>query len=134
MTIKLETIERIKKLRGESMKFASFWANYRKATDAASCDKYEASFTSNDDRFNSFKVSASFTSLTGYYGNSSCSTFMAADSKFIEPYFRKALDALAPQLFSQMARIMDEEAASLKEAAEKEVAALQKLVAELAGA
>lgn len=133
MTIKLETIERIKRLRGEAKNFASFWTTYSKAISEPRCDKYEASFTSNDDRFNSFKVSASFTSLTGYYGNSGCTTFLHADSKFIEPYFRKALDALAPQLFAQMARLMDEEANSLKEAAEKEVAALQKLVAELAG-
>ena len=124
-----KTIDRIKTLRRESAAIGGFHALYAETYASDShCDKKGYGFGM-DGRFAAFTVKASFDSWAGYYGNSSCSTILSVyHRELVEKTFVKAMNLHQKELFATAARLMREEAASLTEAATKEIEALRAML------
>lgn len=128
MTLKTETLERIRSLRTEAHKLATFHEGFAKqyASDSK-CDKKGFGF-GKDNRFAAFKVSTSFDSWTGYYGSSSCCRALSINEKAAE-FIVKAMNVHQKEIFATAARLMREEAATLTDSAAEELAALQQMLA-----
>lgn len=126
-----QTLDRIKSLRSEASNFAGFHDDFAKKYTADShCDKKGFGF-GRDDRFTAFRVSTHFASWRGYYGNSGCSTVMSVrDQKLVETFIVKALNVHQREIFATVARLMREEAATLTDKAEAELARLNAMLAE----
>lgn len=124
-----KTVDRIKTLRREADAIGGFHDLYAtKYAPDTTCDKKGFGFKG-DDRFASFSIKATFSSWAGYYGNSSCSKILSIyDQAIVEGGFVKAVDIHQKQLFATAARLMREEAASLTEAAAKEIDALRSML------
>lgn len=128
-----QTFAKIKSLLSMSEALSGFWDRYWKAVSDPKCDKHEAGFNK-DSRFSGFTVSLSFDSLTGYYGSSSCSTFMRLPSETVAPFITRAINEHCGLIFDTAARLMREEAATLKDKAAAEIAAMQATLDALEGA
>lgn len=131
MNTNTKTIDRIKSLRREANAVGGFHALYAdKYANDSRCDKKGYGFIAGrSDRFVSFNFTATFESHAGYYGNSSCSTILNVyDREAVERAFVKALNIHQKELFATAARLMREEAASLTEKAEEEIASLQAML------
>lgn len=124
MATDAQTFEKIKKLLRHAESLSGFWGRYREKISEQSCDKHRAGFNV-DGRFSGFKVALSFDNLTGYYGNSSCSTLMTLPSEDVAPFITRAINLHCETIFDTAARLMREEAATLKDKAAAEVAAMQ---------
>jgi len=126
--MKTESIQKIKELRRTANGLRTFFEKYHKATEPQSCDKYDAAF-GRDNRFSVFSVATSFDSYTGYYGNSSCSTFSNGISrKEAEEAFVKWINLNMGKMFDGMAEILDADAKALVEAAEQEIEEMRKSI------
>ena len=126
-----KTLDKIKSLRRESVAIGGFHEHYKeKYASDSHCDKKGYGFVNGrSDRFVSFNVIATFESHAGYYGNSSCSTILNVyDRDAVERAFVKAMNLHQKDLFATAARLMQEEASSLTEQAEKELAVLQEML------
>lgn len=126
-----KTLDKIRSLRREAAKIGGFHALYaEKYAPDSHCDKKGFGFNK-DERFSAFKVSVWFDSHAGYYGSSSCSTILSIyDQDSVKSAFIKALNVHQKELFQTMAKLMREEAASLTQAAEAELAVLRSLLDE----
>lgn len=122
-----DSLNMIAALKENAKKIGDFWKNYKEETSRPNVDKYHAAFNK-DDRFTVFKTDVFFSSCTGVYGNSGCSTFMSLDKDIARTHFIKALNKLSPQIFEAMAKSMMEEANGLTEKAEEEIKAMQELL------
>ena len=132
--MKQDNLDKLKALRRFAESAKTFWPRYRKAISNPSCDKHQARFNG-DDRFTVFLLkNLRFCALTGYFGNSGCSTFGGMDSGLAEKYLPEAMTALAPQLFEKMAELAEADAAKLNADAQKELEGLRALVADATGA
>lgn len=129
MAADTKTLEKIKSLRREAAVISGFHALYAlKYAPDSHCDKKGYGFN-HDDRFTAFSVKATFSSHAGYYGSSSCSAILNCyDRDVVERAFVKAMNLHQKELFQTAARLMHEEAASLTDQAEKEIAALQQML------
>lgn len=126
MAINTKTLELIKSLRGEAYKLANFHNLFAtKYASDSSCDKKGFGF-GKDNRFSAFKLTTSFDSWSGYYGNSNCGSILHVCD--VEPYIIKAMNIHQKELFATAARMMREEAAGLTEAATAELEALQEML------
>ncbi|NLS19866.1 hypothetical protein HGP16_25335 [Rhizobium sp. P40RR-XXII] len=125
------TIDRIKALKAGADSFASFHDHYsEKYAVDSHCDKKGYGFN-RDDRFAAFKLTISFDSWAGYYGNSGCSSILSvSDQDIAKKAFIEALNVNQKLIFATMAKLMTVEAESLTAKAKNEIAALQALVAE----
>lgn len=122
-------IEKIKALRSDAERLANLHADYdeRYAADSR-CDKKGFGF-GEDNRFAAFKVSTSFDSYAGYYGNSNCSRILSlADSEAAQVFVRRALNVLQREIFATAAKLMRDEAATMTAAAEGELRAMQEML------
>lgn len=133
--MKVENIEKIKALKAEAAKFGGFHAHFaEKYGRDTSCDKKGYGFNQ-DDRFAAFKMTVSFDSHAGYYGNSSCSTVLSVHNKdIVQKAFIEALNQNQKLIFATMEKLMLAEAEKLVGAAQEEVSALQRLVDEFMSA
>lgn len=126
--MKIEIIERIKRLKKEENSLRNFFSEFDEQTSKSSCDKYGAGFNL-DEKFSNFIVNVSFDSWKGYYGSPSCSragpNLSYDDAK---DYFIKAINKHKALLFSTMADFMEEEASSLHEKAREEINAISALI------
>lgn len=124
-----KTIDTIKALRSEANNFACFHSNYaEKYASDSSCDKKGYGFGT-DDRFSAFEIKTNFSSWKGYYGNSSCGRIMSVyHVDLVKPFLVKALNIHQKEIFSTVARLLREEAASLTDKAQAEVEAIQKML------
>jgi hypothetical protein len=129
MAADTKTLDRIKSLRREAAAIGGFNDLYsEKYAPDSHCDKKGYGFN-RDDRFAAFSVNIFFESHAGYYGNSSCSRILNVyDTDAVKAAFVKALGVHQKELFQTMASLMREEAASLIEQAETEIAALQAML------
>lgn len=129
MGIDISTMDRIKSLRSTAAALDGFHVDYavNYAPDK-NCDKKGYGFN-RDDRFSAFKLSISFDSWRGYYGNSGCSRILSVDSSTASLFIVKALEAHQREIFATAARLMREEAASLTGKASEELAKLQEMLA-----
>lgn len=134
--MELENLEKIRSLNGCAKAFSTYWKEWsEKYVSDPKCDKKHASFTNRDARFTVFRFDVLFSSSIGYYGNSSCSTFSnGIDSKLVQEYFSRALEINKNKLFDDMAKLMQTDAAKLTAEAEKEIASLNSLIAEVKAA
>lgn len=127
--MKQEALEKLKKLNQFARNASTFWDRYMKTVSEPRCDKYEATFNG-DDRFVAFRVkSLFFSTLTGYYGNSGCTTYTKFDEGLANHYFVVAVNRYAKEIFAEMARAAEQDAAKLADEAKREIAALQEAVA-----
>lgn len=126
-----KTIDRIKALKSAATSFATFHTHYsEKYASDSHCDKKGYGFN-RDDRFAAFRMTVSFDSWAGYYGNSSCGSILSvSDSDLVKKAFIEALNINQKLIFATMAKIMTAEAESLTSKAKEEIAALQALVSE----
>jgi len=131
MGMKVENIEKIKALKAEAASFGGFHAHFaEKYGRDTSCDKKGYGFNT-DDRFAAFKLTVSFDSHAGYYGNSSCSTVLNVHHKdIVHKAFVAALNEHQKLIFATMERTMLAEAAKLVDKANEEINALKLLVEE----
>lgn len=131
MTQKYTAIGKIKALRLEAAKFATFHDTYdSKYANDSHCDKKGYGF-GRDDRFSGFFLKTSFDSWAGYYGSSSCGTiFHAYHTDLLNDYLVKALNVHQRELFATVAKLMLDDAAALVSAAEQEILEQQRLLAE----
>lgn len=129
--MKTESIEKIRALKDAAASIGGFHAHYdEKYRLDSHCDKKGYGFNE-DSRFSAFKMTVSFDSWAGYYGNSSCSTILGSyHEDIVKKAFIKALNQNQRLIFATMAKLMTEEAESLTEKAKAEIAALQNLIAE----
>lgn len=122
-----KTLDLIKGLLANSKEFGSFWTRYRQKCLDPKCDKHDANFNI-DHRFSSFSVTLSFDNCVGYYGSSSCSTFMSCERKIAESYLVRAVSFHKETIFKSMAEMMRADADGLTVKAREEIAAMQKMV------
>jgi hypothetical protein len=122
-----KTLDLIRALLTNSKEFGSFWARYRQKTSDPKCDKHDASFNI-DSRFSSFAVQLSFDSYLGYYGSSSCSTFMSCNADLAKKYLVRAINFHNEAIFKSMAEMMRADADGLTVKAREEIAAMQHMV------
>ena len=127
--MRLEKLERVKTLRSQANglrgyfdRFAAYLHEHR------DCDKHLAEFNA-DSRFSTFKVSASFDSCRGFYGNSSCSRAgPCIDQKDAQRYFTEALNIHKAAVFNTMADLMERDAKAMKDDAEAEIQRARELL------
>lgn len=124
MATDAETFTKIKRLLNQADALSGFWGRYRKAISDPQCDKHDAGFNV-DGRFSGFTVSLSFDNLIGRYGSSACSTFMRLPSETVGPFITRAINKHCELIFETAAQLMREEAATLKDKAAAEIAAMQ---------
>ena len=122
-------INEMKALLGFSNSTSNYFENYKKTTSEPSCDKHEARFNG-DSRFTVFtyKGPIQFNALTGYYGNSSCSTFGDLSDDLVKKYLPQALNVLKKDIFRIMGELAGRDAKLISDAAEKELNQLQEMV------
>jgi hypothetical protein len=77
----------------------SKWAKLDKVYSGPGCDKHGFGFNL-DSRFSSFRVEVSLDSWSGYYGNSSCSTFISVCDR------EEAANALVSWLNKNRAQVL----------------------------
>lgn len=129
MATDTQTIDRIKKLRREAAAIGGFHALYdAKYASDSNCDKKGYGFN-RDDRFTAFSIKATFSSWSGYYGNSSCGTILSVyNRELVETAFVRALNIHQKELFATTARLLREEAAGLTDMAAQEITALKAML------
>lgn len=119
-----KTIEEIRTLLRNAKAIEGFHANYRaQYAPDTNCDKKGYGF-GRDHRFAAFKLTVSFDSWAGYYGNSGCGPILRVDGD-VAPYFIKAMNVHQELLLATAARLMREDAATKRSKAEAEIAAMQ---------
>ena len=127
--MRLEKLERVKTLRSQANSLRGYFDRFDAyLKEKPSCDKHGAQFNG-DSRFSNFKVSASFDSWKGYYGNSSCSTAgPGIEQKDAQLYFTEALNIHKAALFDTMADLMTKDAKAMKDEAEAEIQRARELL------
>lgn len=99
----------------------------KKVSENPSIDKYSLNFDG-DARFAVFSVPVTLECYTGYYGNSSCATFMSIDPKLARQALNHYLNKNMKAVLAGMADYMEEKAAKLVDQAEKELADQQAIL------
>lgn len=128
-----ESLDRIMKLKVNAEALQGFHENFKeKYSNDSNCDKKGFGF-GKDSRFSAFKISTSFDSWHGYYGNSSAYSSLSIDEKLM-PFFVKALNILQKDIFKIAAEEMLKEANELMEKAEKEITNIQDQLNKIKGA
>lgn len=123
----MKKLEEIKNLL-RAAKIKDLRDNYMKTLASRSnIDKYDFKF-GGDERFSVFKVPVRLSCYTGYYGNSSCSTFMIIDSELAKEALNHYLNHNVDAVLEGMADYMEEKASSLVAQAEKELAEQQEIL------
>lgn len=132
--INKETIDKLKEIN-DFINFAeNFFKKYEKEIGRNVCDKHSAKFDFGD-RNVSFTVNGTlrFISYTGYYGNSSVSTFGCTDSRLATEFFLEAINNLKKEIFAEMARAAKKKAAKITSTAEKELQEIEALILKFKG-
>lgn len=131
--MKEKALNEIKNLTRFANAAGRFFDSYSKTIENPKCDKHQAQFNG-DSRFTVFKLKTEirFDALTGYYGNSGCSTFSIGgfEQELVDKYFVAALNKLAPEIFAVMAERAKTDASILTDDANAEIAKLQKMIDE----
>lgn len=129
--MRIEHIEKMKSLKSNANALKLFHEMYsQKYESDKNCDKKGYGFNK-DDRFAAFKVTVTFDTWKGYYGNSSCSTILSiTDKDAVTKAFVEAINQNHKLIFATMAKLMLAEAESMAGKAKEELAALQSLIAE----
>ncbi len=122
-----KTLEKVRSLKGAANETRNFWKKYWEIKAVPSNDKIGAGFNQ-DDRFAAFKISLSFDSWCGVYGNSSCGKIFHCDGEIARKHFVAAINKNCELLFKEAAESMMKEAVELHTAATKELADLQSLL------
>ncbi len=99
---------------------------FKKISENSSIDKHDLKFGGSN--FSVFSTTTMLTCYTGYYGNSSCSTFRNIDSKLAGEALNHYLNKNMRTVLAGMADYLDAKAAKLVVAAEKELADQQALL------
>ncbi len=129
--MKADALDKIREYQRTAIGLQTFFEKYKKTTSEPSCDKHHAEFN-DDNRFTVFKQEIFFSGYTGYYGNSSCSTFNnminddAAKEAFVE-----VLNKNKEKIFAEMAEILNQKAKGLTQEAEQEIQIFNELIEEV---
>jgi hypothetical protein len=126
-------IEKVKALRAFATNLRGAVARWsEKYSDRRTYDKQGFGFIYDDGRgLSAFSVpKLAFEAYTGTYGCSSVSRSWSVDGDLARVYFAKALNQHKQAIFDSMAAFAEQEAASLKGAAEAELSQLRVLLDE----
>lgn len=126
--LETKNIEKIKALRAAAQTLRGTYPKYIEKIKDSSCDKHQLSFKNGDSRFTAWKCEVSLTAYTGYYGNSSCSTFGSVDNALVKDALNAFLDSRMKELLEYMAVHIDAQANAIADKARKEIANLQALI------
>jgi len=124
-------IQKIKTLKGDAAKIGGFHDWFAKAfADRKHHDKQGFGFNpSGSSEYYAFKTTVWFYAYAGQYGSSSVySQLSVSDDKAVNAAFVAALNKHQKLIFQTMAEIMEKQAASLRETAESEIAAMQAML------
>lgn len=124
-------IQKIKTLKGDAAKIGGFHEWFAKSfADKQHHDKQNFGFNINhSSEYNAFKTTVWFYAYAGQYGSSSVySQLSVQDRDTVCNAFIKALNKHQKLIFATMAEIMEKQAASLRETAESEIAAMQAML------
>lgn len=120
-TANLKTFETIKKLKQNATSLKNSWSRFLEARSASNCDKHDFSFTNTDTRFASFTAKIYLTSYTGFYGSSSCSTFLHVDNDLATEALSAYLEAHKSTVLDWMGDYLDKKAGKMVSKARKEI-------------
>jgi len=124
-------IQKIKTLKGDAAKIGGFHEWFAKSfADKKHHDKQNFGFNiGHSSEYNSFKTTVWFYAYAGQYGSSSVySQLSVSDDKAVNAAFIAALNKHQKLIFQTMAEIMEKEAASLRNKAESEIAAMRAML------
>lgn len=124
-----QNIDKIKLLNSASKTLSTLVDKYHEKIKEPSCDKYELKF-GGDDRFCVFSAKVFLDCHTGYYGNSSCSTFANVDSKLAQALLDYALNKNMRTILADMAECAKKEASTLEGAAKEELEQMKRMIEE----
>lgn len=122
------TIARIKSLLQQSAVLDGYLGKHAKVIAQPSVDKHAAAFEADNDRFRAFSLRVSFNCHTGQYGSSSCSVDLYVSTEAVAPYFIRAMNIHKKQLFETAARLIREEAMSLRATATAELETIRTML------
>jgi len=129
--MKMENVKKIKELFKLSKHLKNFINNYNRVTSEKSCDKHNFEFRKLDSNFQVFCAEISLMAYTGYYGSSSCSTFLDLNSVDCEKYLIKYLNDNKQELLNAMAEMAESDALKMKNDARLELDSAYTLLNEL---
>ena len=122
-----QNIDKIKLLNSAAKTLLTLVDKYHDKIKEPSCDKYELKF-GGDDRFSVFSAKVFLDCHTGYYGNSSCSTFVNVDSKLAQELLNYALNKNMRVIFADMAECAKRQSVKLEGDAKKELEDMRKMI------
>lgn len=123
----IQYIQEIKKLNATAKTLSSLCDKFFNVIKDTSCDKHSLKF-GGDDRFSVFSTKVFLDCHTGYYGNSSCSTFASVENTLAQRLLNAALNKNMRLILADMADFAKKEAAELTGKAKKELEELSKLI------
>lgn len=124
-----QNIDKIKLLNSAAKTLSTLVDKFSETIKDPRCDKHELKF-GGDDRFSVFSTKVSLDCHTGYYGNSSCSTFASVDSKLAQQLLNYALNRNMRAILADMAEAAKKEASKLEGAAKEELEHMRKMIEE----
>lgn len=125
--MKLEKLEQVRSLLRSAKTLKTIEASYLEKIKDSSCDKHNFKF-GGDDRFSVFQVNVFLDVHTGYYGNSSCSSMGSVDKEHARRFLNASLNKHRTLILQTMAEFAEQEAATLKDEAVKEIASAQTML------
>ena len=129
--MKLDTIDKIKKLKLNADKLKTLKARYKEAINNDNIDKYGFGFN-RDDRFSVFEVGkVSLDAHTGRYGSSSCYRFESLDNDICSEAFTRVINIHIDFILKEMADYVEGEIDTFKDDLNVEFDSIKKLVDEI---
>ena len=124
-----QNLDKIKLLNAASKTLSSLVDKFSETIKDSKCDKHALKF-GGDDRFSVFSTKVFLDCHTGYYGNSSCSTFANVDNKLAQQLLDYALNKNMRVILADMAEAAKKEASKLEGAAKEELEYMRKMIEE----
>lgn len=123
----MENFNDIKKLSKESKEIGLLFDRYNEAIKKSNCDKHKMGFNE-DSRFSLMDLRVSLDAYTGYYGNSSCSTFGSTFSENAKKAFISTLNDMMAEILIRVSEKLKKEAENKIKSVKKDMEFMQSLI------
>ena len=129
----MENLEKIERMLSTANGIVNGIEKYKMTIKKPNVDKFGMGFNK-DDRFSAATIKISVDSWTGYYGSSSCGTFLSiTDKDIFKKNFIKVLNVNFDRLMLETARWIKDDALKYKDAAENELKERLNMLNKLSG-
>jgi len=116
----LDKVKQLKNLVNAAKSLKTLAVDYGEVIKDSRCDKHAFCF-GGDDRFAVFSTKIFLDCHTGYYGNSSCSTFRSIPNDIAQRALNKVLNRNRNRILDEMAEAIMDEARAAHGAAKQEL-------------